>query len=188
MTKFSASIEYNPTTLRKLNTVINSTFRTGLKRIYLAICIGLVCAGAALGLQTPQGMALVCIGCFLLPSVRTVENNRGEQMIKRMNGKTLTVEYDFEEKQFFCAASGERNAFSYDSIARLVEDAGYFYLFPNAQQAYMVDRSTLKPDDEESFRTFITQQVGLEWTKPTTFLSMNLRTLRFNRRNTRLKR
>ncbi|MBR4394260.1 MAG: YcxB family protein [Oscillospiraceae bacterium] len=188
MKTYHASIVYNPYTLRQLSNSISATFHSGLKAIYLAICFGLLCAGAKIGLQTPRGVALICIACFLLPTARAIDKNRAEQMIKRMNGKTLTVDYTFEDEQFWCEAPGEKNSFSYDSIARMVEAPEFLYLFPNANQAYMIDRTTLTGGDMDDFKAFLAEKVGLEWTKPTSFLTLNLRQLQFNKKNTRLPR
>lgn len=186
MKEYHASIEYNPTTLRKLNAVIVATFRYGLKMIYLGICVVLLVVGARIGLQTPRGVALICIACFLLPSSRAMDKNRAEQQIRRMNGKTLTVRYTFQKDRFWCEAPGEKKDFPYGSLVRLVEQPGYLYLFPNAQQAYMVDTATLKEGELEEFKAFLEKQVGLKWTKPMSMLTLNLRQLRFNKANTRL--
>ena len=186
MNAYRASITYNPYTLRRLNTIISNTFRSGLKAMYLAICVGLLCAGAKIGLATPKGVALICIACFLLPSVRMIDKNRAEQQIKQMNGKTLNVFYTFEDEQFTCATTGERNTFTYDSIVRMVAQSDFLYLFPNATQAYMIDTSTLEGGSVDEFKAFLVEKVGLEWTLPNSFLTLNLKRILFNKKNTRL--
>ena len=175
MNSYRASIVYNPYTLRQLSNTISSTFHNGLKAIYLAICVGLLVAGAKIGLATPRGVALICIACFMLPMVRSIDKSRANQMIKQMNGRTLTVAYTFEDDAFWCEAPGEKNSFSYDSIIRLVDGPEFLYLFPNAGQAYMVDKATVEGGDLDSLRAFLAERVGLEWTKPTSFLTLNLR-------------
>ena len=181
-----ASIVYNPYTLRRLNTIVGATFRFGLKLIYLGICLVLLVAGARIGLQNPRGVALICIACFLLPSVRAIDKNRAEQAIRQMNGKTLKVDYCFGDKDFECATEGEKNRFPYRSIARMVEDPEFLYLFPNANQAYMIDLSTLEGVTKDELKSFLAKKVGLEWTKPMSLLTLNLKQLRFNEANTRL--
>ena len=188
MNEYHASVVYNPYTLRKLNSVISGTFRYGLKIFYVGVCVALLVAGAMSGLQTPKGVAMVCIACFLFPSVRAIDKNRAEQAIRKMNGKTLKVDYTFEEESFRCEAPGEKSDFRYEDIVRLVEDPEFLYLFPNASQAFMVDLSTLGEGDRESFKAFLSEKVGLEWTKPMSLLTVNLKQLRFNKKNTRLPR
>ena len=186
MNVYQASIVYNPFTLRRLNSVVSATFRYGLKLIYLGICVGLLVLGARLGLQTPRGVALVCIACFMLPSIRALDKSRAEQTIRRMNGKTLTVQYTFTDDHFRCVTADEKADYTYDTIARMVEQSDFLYLFPNANQAYMIDVSTLTGGDVDAFKAFLAEKVGLAWTKPMNLLSINLKQMRFNKQNTRL--
>ena len=105
-----------------------------------------------------------------------------------MNGKTLKVEYTFEEDRFWCEAPGEKADFTYDSIVRMVEAPDFLYLFPNAGQAYMIDLETLKDGETESFKKFLSEKVGLQWTKPVSLMTTSLKQIRFNKKNTRLPR
>ena len=68
----------------------------------------------------------------------------------------------------------------------MVEDPEFLYLFPNANQAYMIDLSTLEGVTKDELKSFLAKKVGLEWTKPMSMLTLNLRQLRFNKANTRL--
>ena len=183
--EYYASIVYNAETLKRLNKTVSSTFHMGLKLIYFAICAGLMLLGAKVGLTTSRGVALICIACFMLPSIRMLDNNRANQTIKKLNGKTITVSYAFSNSKFTCSGAGEKNEFKYDSIIRMVDQGKYLYLFPNSNQAYMIDTSTIKGGDADSFKSFIAKKVGLEWTKPASIAFMNLKQLRFNKKNTR---
>ena len=103
-----------------------------------------------------------------------------------MNGKTLTVSYSFQDDCFWCEAPGEKADYTYDTIARMVEQPDFLYLFPNANQAYMIDTETLEGGDLSSFKSFLAEKVGLEWTKPVSLLTLNLKQLHFNKKNSRL--
>ena len=98
------------------------------------------------------------------------------------------MEYYFEENRFICSAEKERNAFRYDTIIRLVKEKGYYYMFPNTNQAYMLDRNTLNPQEEEKFEKFIVKKTDLAWTHGMTFLTMNYKTWKYNQQNTKMKR
>ena len=182
---YKASIVYEPTTLRRLNKAITSTFHSKLKAIYLAICLGLMFIGVQVGLATSKGVALVCIAVFILPSIRLLDRNKAEQMIQRLNGKTVRLDYSFEDDRFVCEGEGERNEFRYDSIIRLVEESDYLYMFPNSAQGYMIAVSTIQGVGVEKFKQFISKKTGLEWTKPVSLFIVNLRQLRFNKKNTK---
>lgn len=185
---YSAFIEYSPENLRRLNKIINSTFKLGIKAIYISICLAFFVAGAYFGLQDSKGVMLVCIGCFLLPSMRALENSRVNNAIKQLNGNIIKVNYSFYDDCFVCSNEKENNKFSYDSIIRLVEQNEYLYMFPNKYQAYMIKISSLAPSEREnrkSFKDFISFKTGLEWTKPVSLLNINLKRIRFNLKNTK---
>ena len=185
MKHFTASIEYNSETLPLLARTINNVFRLRIKFFYLTLCIILLIAGAVLGWQTPQGVACIALGCFLLPSVRALERSGAQKAIRQLNGQPLKVTYDFQDHSFTCSSHKEHNEYAYSSIIRLLEDNHYFYMFPNTSQAYMINKSSLLPNQPEQFRMFIREQVGLQWTAPVSLATLNLRQIQFNRRNTR---
>ncbi|MBQ6775166.1 MAG: YcxB family protein [Synergistaceae bacterium] len=151
----SASITYTPENLRELNRVINNTFKMPRKLIYIGVCIALMAAGASKGLNDTRGLALVCLGCFLFPSLRAVENTRLNTLIKQLNGRVVTVKYSFYDDYFTCWDGKEKNEFRYSSIIKTVKKRGNFYMFPNEEQAYMIDLSTLEGISEEKFLSFI---------------------------------
>ncbi len=182
---YSARIEYSPENLRRLNNIINNTFRLRIKLIYLGMCISLFIAGAAVGLNNSTGIMLICAGCFLLPSIRTVDNSRVNEAIRKLNGNIVKVNYAFHDDVFICSNDKERNTFSYSSIIRLVEEREYLYMFPNKYQAYMIKLSSIEPSNENEFKAFISSKTNLEWTQRISLLTLNLKKLKFNRRNTK---
>ena len=186
MPKYHASIEYNNDTIMSLSSSINSTFRLELKAIYLLICLLLIIAGTMIGMNTPTGLICVAFGCFFLPSVNAQEKRQARNQIKQMNGQSLHVDYTFTDSCFICSNSKERNEYSYSSIIRLVKEANYYYLFPNSEQAYMIDRSSITPNDEERFEGFISSKVGLQWTQKMSLLTLSIKQWRFNKANTKI--
>lgn len=172
--------------MRLLAAAINNTFKYGLKVIYVGICLFLLILGAFIGWQNAAGIMLIAFGCFLFPSVNAMEKSQANRAIKQLNGQILQVNYTFCDSNFECASAKEENEFSYASLIRLVDGKGFFYLFPNAGQAYMIDKSALKPAQEDKFKAFISQRTGLQWTMPLSLMTFNLKQLQHNRQNTRL--
>lgn len=188
MVLYRASIEYNPANMRLLAAAINNTFKYGLKVIYMGICLLLLILGAFIGWQNSTGIMLIAFGCFLIPSVNAMEKSQANRAIKQLNGQILHVSYTFYDDSFKCANAKEENIFPYSSLIRLVDGKGFFYLFPNAGQAYMIDKSALKPSQENQFKEFLAQKTGLQWTIPLSLMTLNLKQLQHNRKNTRLSK
>ena len=155
----SASIEYTPKNLRELNKVINNTFKLTRKIIYILFCVALMAYGASLGLNNTRGLMLICAGCFLLPSLKAIENSRLNALIKRLNGKIIKVKYSFYEDFFTCWDEKETSRFNYNSIIKVVRRRRNFYMFPNENQAYMINLDTLENMNEEKFIDFINEKI-----------------------------
>ena len=155
----SASIEYTPENLRELNKIINNTFKLKRKIIYILFCAALMAYGASLGLNNTRGLMLICAGCFLLPSLKAVENSRLNTLIKQLNGKIVKVKYSFYEDFFTCWDGKEKSEFNYSSIIKTVKRRKNFFMFPNENQAYMINLETLEKIDEEKFMEFINKKI-----------------------------
>ncbi len=183
--QYRAAIVYNEERIKKLSACVHSTFHMNFKIVYTVFCLILVFAGCFIGMGTTVGLLCICLGVFLIPSANVLEKSQRDKAIERLHGKQIRVEYRFDEKNFSCFSGNEWQEYSYQSIIRLVEEKEFLYLFPNKAQAYMLDKSTLKKGEVERFKAFITNKVGLEWTKPVSLLTLSLKQLRFNRKNTR---
>ena len=186
--KYTASVVYDNTNMHALSHAINNTFKFNLKLIYAVICIGLIVVGVFLGFDNLTGIVCIAFGCFLLPSINVMEKYEANQAIKRLNGYVPKVNYEFRRDDFVCFNEKERNTFAYSTIIRMVRMKEAYYLFPNPTQAYMIDRTTLKPQDEEGFEALLAEKVGLEWTAPNSFLTLSLKKIRSDSKNTRLKK
>ena len=183
--EYSARIVYDENSMKELSRAVSNTFQFGQKAVYVLICLAVLLVGCAVGLQTVTGMVCVACACVLLPSIKVIDRRRASASLRQLGGKTMTVRYVFREDGFRCYNDRETNEFSYSDVIRLVSCKGYLYLFPNRTQAMMIDKSTLKPKDEDGFRDFLTERTGLEWTRPMSVFTIGLRQIRFNRKNTR---
>lgn len=185
MIEYKASIEYTPDNMRLLGAAIDNAFRFGMKISYGMICIVMILYACYTGLETPGSMLGVALGCLLLPSVNAFERQRTNAAIRRMKGKIVRMDYSFRDHSFLCATAEEKNEFRYDTLIRLMETRDFLYMFPNRDQAYMIDVSSIQPSGEKTFKAFITEKTGLQWTRKMSLLSLDIRALRFIRENTR---
>ena len=184
---YTAEIEYTPDNIRKLSRAVNNAFRFNLKVLYLIICIGLIVFGVVIGMNSLTGVVCIAFGCFLIPSVNAMEKNRASRLIRQLNGRVIRVRYQFSESGFSCFDSKENKNVEYGSIIRLLDAGDDLYLFPNSNQAYMLDKHSIVPRGEAGFKEFIADHVGLEWTYPMSLLTLNLKKLKFIRQNTRMR-
>ena len=185
MPKYTASIQYNKETIERLDAAICSTFHFSRRVCYLMICLALILGGGIMGFGTTPGMLSLLMGCLLLPSVNSIKSRNARQILRVMDGRTMTMEYAFDENGFSCLVGDGKSEYSYDSIIRIVEEKEYLYLFQKKTQACMIDIATIPVDQRANFKAFITKKTGIQWTKPMTFRTFSLYQYQFNRRNTR---
>jgi hypothetical protein len=182
---FHGKIEYNAGNLEKLSLMISSTFHTGRKLCLFGVCLLMIVFGGSIGYDRIQGMALACAGAFLFPLVNGYDRYKARHMLELLNGNVVTMQFMFYEQEFSCSNPAESNSFSYDTIIRMVDGEEDWYLFPNRQQAYMIDKSTLFPRKADAFMAFMTEKTGLQWTQPRSLLSLNLLQILHERKNTK---
>lgn len=183
--QYKACIRYDEKTVGQLDTAISNTFFFARRIYFLVLCVILIVGGTALGMGSTYGIISILLGCVLLPSVGAVKSRNARQIIRYLNGRSLTMEYVFRDDGFTSQVGNEPLKSSYDSVIRLVEENGYLYLFQKKTQACMVDVSTLEPAALEDFKRFVSQRVGLAWTPLNTLRNIGVRQYRLNRENTR---
>ena len=183
--EFKASIIYDKDSLKELSRTVNNTFHFRQKVVYVLICLALLICGCVFGLQTVNGMICLACACVLLPSIKVIDSRRAAASLRALGGESMTVSYVFREDGYSCSNDRERNEFDYSGLIRLVSRRGYLYLFPNSTQAMMIDKKSLEPQDEDRFKEFLTERTGMEWTRPMSLFTVNLRQIRFNRQNTK---
>ena len=67
------------------------------------------------------------------------------------------------------------------------KNTDFFYLFTAFNhQIFFIHKNMVLSEKPEEFKKFMMQKTGLEWTKPVTLFTLNLKQLLFNKQNTKL--
>jgi hypothetical protein len=183
MVKFRASVVYTPEKIQELEKVIASTFYQTPTIIRYLICVVLIAYG--LSKRTPGGFVLMAFAALIIGTGNMTGKYRANKTIEALNGKDLKMDYQFYDINFQTDSLGQKAVHQYQDMMRLVEDTDCFYIFENASTSFRIDKGTISPGSEEAFKTFVAEKVGLEWTARVKLISTNLRTIRFNKKNTR---
>ena len=92
------------------------------------------------------------------------------------------MEYTFGSKSVQLTGA-DTNVLEYKEILLLTFDSKYLYIFIQNRSAYMIERSSIKPD-EKGLMQFLTEKTGLSWSRPGSMAKLS--SLRFERVKTRL--
>ena len=176
-TRFTAAMQYDEESVRRLDQVITDTFHLWRRVLWLAVAVLLILYGAASGIGTMIGMLFLTAGCILLPAARKIPSRNGNRIIQVMRGKTLSFSYEFRERDLISHAAGADTAIAYADLLKLVKDERYYYLFQTRDQACMVDAGTLSPGDRKEFEKLLETGTGMEWSGPLSLSKLTLKTI-----------
>ena len=173
--QFTGTIIYDAFTVRRMEKVRYRTFQ------YLTTAVRILCSVIMVicGYLTGGGMGtlFVAFGCILVVSGDITGRWRADQTIKALHGRTITVRYEFYDQYFLSITNDSPLRYEYKDLIVLMEDDRFFYLFPNQLQVYMIEAGSLQPDEKEAFKRLIGKAGNLEWIRPLSFVTANLKTI-----------
>ena len=150
---------------------------------YWLFLISLVLLAAALFVpKLGQSLKILCIllGSFTLVGLNSPARQLADQVIRSLNGKFPVITYSFEEELIRLKGTDNADSLPYADIFLLLEQKDYLYLFLKDRSSYMLDRSSITPD-EDGLMALISEKTGLPWTKNHSVLSTSLKTLKEQR-------
>ena len=190
MKRFNGSIIYNEETVTLLDATLQRTFYYWRRYVIFAICIVFLGIGLQFGINNIVGLICIVIGCLIAPYAANyvIPGPQARMSINAIKGKKILLEYNFNNFNIICKAGKNVNTIKYDKVVRLIDHEDFYYICTDITQACMVDKRSIEPNDQEAFKDFISEKCDLKWTKQPSVLSLNFRTIKFNRANTKLER
>ncbi len=190
MPRYKGSIIYDEESVQLLDATLQRTFFYWRRYVLFAVCIVFLFMGLRFTIRTGIGLVCILTGCFLAPFAANyvIPGAAARASLEAIRGKRILMEYEFRDTDFICRIGKKETIYGYLRIVRLIDHGGHYYLCTDINQACMVDKRSIEPNQPERFMEFITKRSGLDWTRQPTVLGLNLRTIRFNRENTKLDR
>ena len=185
MTVYTAEIEHSEDTVRKMARAQYDAFRPKSFYVILLLSLGLLATALfAPGLSQPVKLLCIVLGSFLIVGLNSPPRQLADQIIRSLNGCFPKIGYRFGEESVALSGTDTTDRLDYDEIIRLVEQRDYLYLFIRNRSAYMIDRSSIKPD-EAGLMELLKKKTGLAWTRNTSVLNTSLKSLREQKQNTK---
>ena len=188
MKRFNASIIYNEETVTLLDATLQSTFYYWRRYVIFAICMIFLGLGLQFGINNAVGLICIIIGCLLAPYAANyvMPGAQARMSINAIKGKQILLEYNFNNFDIICKTGKHIETIEYAKVVRLIDHEDYFYICTAITEACMIDKRSIEPNDKEAFKDFVSEKCGLKWTKQPSLLSLSIKTIKFNRANTRL--
>ena len=171
--RFAGNITYDETTVKRMEKVRYRTFSLVSSAVRVLCAVIMVVCGYLTGGKT--GTVFVAFGCILAVSSDVVGRWRCSETIKALKGGSIRVKYEFYDRHFLTITNGTPTQCDYTDLILLMEDGQYYYLFPNQYQVYMIAANSLQPDDSAAFHELLGSAGDLEWIRPLSLITANLR-------------
>lgn len=175
MPMITASMHHTRETITRLSRTQYNTFSFGSKLLQLLCGLILIFIGLQGGTALTSVLCLFA-GCWLCVNTDVRAKLRASRICESLHGQYPATQYTFKEKEFLLD-SDTKNSLAYSRLIRLIEDNQYLYLYISKTSAYMIDKSTVRPN-VDVLKELLVRSTGLRWCRPTSLFNFSLRTLR----------
>jgi hypothetical protein len=183
MKVYTAKIRHSENTIKAMAKTQYECFRS--KSYYVMMVAAVALLGLALfvdELSQSIKTLMIMLGCFSIVGLGSPPRQLARQVISNLKGKFPAMEYTFGAKSVQLTGA-DTNVLEYKEILLLTFDSKYLYIFIQNRSAYMIERSSIKPD-EKGLMQHLTEKTGLSWSRPGSMAKLS--SLRFERVKTRL--
>lgn len=186
MNKYTAQIHYNRQNIMKMADIVCYANTSVSPAIIRFSGIALVFAGLYRTINGGDGaMAIIIAGVLIITNADVRGRSLGRKMCKFMEDWWPVMKFTFDDSAILSETDREKSTTRYKDVTRLVENRGFFYIFTGDATAFMIDSSTVSPNELDAFRVFIMRKTKLQWTAPGK-TNLSVQAIIMKRRNKKL--
>ena len=166
----------------KLLYVVNTRHDTDAYRVYskvhmdgkatrsakiTALVVGLAALSGGVMAVVKQGPRLLYIATILFGLLALLGQYIGlwrmqRQLTKNAQNMDMKIDYRFGETAFDVTYPGQSESISYKDLKRIVETAGYYFLYTDVRMAHILPKKDFSQGEAAGFGKFVAQKSGLE--------------------------
>ena len=168
---FTATMEYNDDTIRRMFRTEYYTYETLQRMLRLGIGVAALLAAFFVKLALAPQILCLMVGVWLIVAGDFPSKIQAEGVIAKRGGQTSKVILRFDDNSVHIE-NGVR--IPYKELDKLVEDNDYLYFFKDRQNAVMVPCAALAPEQTEALKNLAARKSGK------TFAPVHVGILEFN--------
>lgn len=149
MKNYSASIEHNTNTYKKLCSVRYKLFGKAAEMKFTVLGAAIVLLSLVVSNSTVS-IVILFIGCWVIISGQTPPMRMAKKMIDSVKGDFPHTVYIFHETDFAAKNKFRSLSANYSDIKQIVYDKEFIYLFQENQAAYMIRNDSIIPEHAEN--------------------------------------
>jgi len=158
--KFKAEMRHTNKSIHRLSSVQHQAFRPGVRLLWSVCGVGCIW-GAVRAADQFLFYILLFAGIWLLLNLELPAKHQADKIIKAAGGVLPHTRYRFEETEVHISSGDYQKTISYKQFYALLEDKSYFYLFVNRNGGFMVDKSSIDPNDPAEWKNFLQNRSNL---------------------------
>lgn len=174
MEKITAKAEYNEKSIRKLALVLDKSFNGARRTMKIICCVFVIVFIISVGMNNTARAVCLAGACMILGSINHRANTLAKETIKGLDGRELTVVYEFFPQHITVHAGKNVQNLKYTEIIRLIDDKDMLYLCPSPINAFMVSCGSIEGAAPGRLKEELAQKTGLEWQRPDRISNFNI--------------
>ncbi len=183
MKSYTAQIKHSEDTIKAMAKAQYESFRPKSYYIMMVSAIALLALAVFIpGIGQGFKTLMIMLGCFGIVGLGSPPRQLAKQVINNLKGRFPSMGYSFGEKSVQLTGA-DVPVLEYKEIIHLSEDRNYLYIFIQNRSAFMLERSSIKPD-EQGLKKLVADKTGIAWSRPGVMAKLS--SLRFERVKTRL--
>ncbi len=175
---YTALMKHNANTIEKLVLMQYNTFQVKNKLIQILLSLLLILYGV-FTFHTGMVTSYLCLflGCVMIAGLDVRAKSNARKIISQMNNRFPSSAYYFTSTGF--KDSEKSKEIPYTELIKLIDDRKYLYLYVSKESAYMIANASVYGDGGlEGLKKLLSEQTGINWTRPASFWSFNINNLR----------
>ena len=174
---YLAEMIHSESSICRLATVHYDLFQIWRKLLLIAVGVFMILFGVMADLPLQAAGIIVFFGCLCLWFCKVPAQITANRMIAAIDGAYPHTMLYFCRDRVEITDGSDWFHMLYQLIQRVVQDDTYVYLFLNASTSYMIDKSTVEPNDLSGFQRFLEEHTGLLTETPPTLFRLNIAAL-----------
>ena len=186
MQNYTARIQYDRRNVMRMAHVVCYAFEKVTPPLLQLSGMAVMGAGFYRMYAAGDGLPLLIIGILIVTNADVRGRAMGRKMCKFMEGWWPLMKFSFEEDGIHSETDREKMVTPYGNVIRLIDERSFYYVFTGPNTAFMIDKSTVSPEDQDGFMAMLMARTGKEWTASGGF-PWTLQALRIRKKNRELR-
>lgn len=171
---YTAKIEHSEKTIEQLYRARYHNYEKGRMAVRFIIAVAAIFAAAFADMHIALKGILLLIGAWFLVGMDFPAAMQADEALEKRKAELPVMKYEFHPDRVSVSGEGSMTI-TYKKFKKIAYDRDFLYLFVNANSICMVDRSTIRPkDDDLGLMKFISEKTGLLWQQEKSMIFFNL--------------